>query len=356
MNICLLVFKIDSLTYTIAKALGWGEHEVFMFAKAFEGGDPGFHVLSNALSRDSHVQDVTNKIELLPAHLDRLIVQSHPRLLGENGALSQLASRSTTIALLSAGDRICTLRKAIGMQRQEFRWLGPWLKKIDRVAYKDGCFPLDLFRFRFPRTVIGFDVHSQFLEDDDAFQAIHTPDWDPHGTRPILANFLGSQDPRARKLVLDSMRDRLSPQGKPRSDAVPGKTWFWNEYSDAKPGGISAFEFIQVLTDSDFTLCPRGYSLVTHRPMEALLRGSIPVIDKKEIELYAVELEDGVNCIAAPGDDWSSVVNRLLKMDEREIGEMRCRIRDMHQVLLDYPASSRNMRARLGIDDRSEAC
>src|SRR5262249_11331145 len=158
----------------------------------------------------------------------------------------------------------------------EVRTIGRHADKVDRVLYKDGFYPFDLLGLFKTRQTIGFDVHSQFLHDHRMFQTIHALDWSPETKRPILASFLGSRDPAVRESILAGVRHLF------RSDLAPtregAKRMYWHEYSDAAPNGVAPEEFVKVLTQSDFTLCPRGYSLVTHRPIEALLRGSIPVL------------------------------------------------------------------------------
>ena len=106
---------------------------------------------------------------------------------------------------------------------------------------------------------------------------------------------------------------------------------------------------MDVLTRSDFTLCPPGYSLVTHRPMEALLRGSIPVFNVNELDLYDIGLVDGVNCITVRDNRWDTAVGQLMDLNHDKLQKMRINIRDMLEKHLLYDVSSMQMRKRLGI-------
>jgi hypothetical protein len=115
--------------------------------------------------------------------------------------------------------------------------------------------------------------------------------------------------------------------------------------------GVAPREFVRLLTDSDFTLCPRGYSLVTHRPVEALLRGSIPVLAEEEIDLYGIGLVDGENCIGVPAGRWAETVARLTEADEDDILRMRSRAFAMFEHRLAYDALARRMRHRVGVPD-----
>jgi hypothetical protein len=123
---------------------------------------------------------------------------------------------------------------------------------------------------------------------------------------------------------------------------------YWHEYSDAAPNGLAPEEFVKLLTQSDFTLCPRGYSVVTHRPIEALLRGSIPVLASDELDLYGIDLEDGMNCIGVRDGRWSEAVQRILAADENSMVAMRTRIHAMFRAKLAYDAIAERIRSRVG--------
>ena len=124
----------------------------------------------------------------------------------------------------------------------------------------------------------------------------------------------------------------------------------WHEYSDAAAIGLDPAEFVKVLSDSDFTLCPRGYSRVTHRPIEAMLRGSIPVLSVDELDLYGIALKDGENCVAVRGGRWREAVEGLAHVREAEIVHMRTTIHAMFDEFLNYPAMAKRIRARVGVE------
>ena len=228
--------------------------------------------------------------------------------------------------------------------------LGRHASRIDRVLYKDGFYPRDLLGIFKSRRAVGFDAHSQFIHDEELYRAMHARDWNPNIRRPILANFLGSQDPEIRKRVLDSVRPLFQSAGGSSPSLASGKSMRWHEYSDAAPIGLGPWEFVKVLSDSDFTLCPRGYSLVTHRPIEAMLRGSIPVLSVDELDLYGIELKDGENCIGVQGGRWRETVETLARAGEPEITRMRTNIHAMFDEFLNYPAMAKRIRARVGIE------
>jgi hypothetical protein len=352
MSVWYLVFASDSLTYTIAKALAHGGHElVVRTVERRQDGRPAQGI--QARLRDTpRVTFVDSDDSPLPPVIDRLIVQAFPRPIESLAHVSPLASRAHKITLITAGDRSRSWRAALEMQWLEVRRLGRHLRKIDRIVYKDGFYPRDLMRSVAPRQVIGFDVHSQFLHNPLLYRAMHARDWNAHAKRPILANFLGSQDPEARKRILDQVRPLLKRSEVSQSAGASAKTMFWHEYSDADPVGLPPAQFVRLLTDSDFTLCPRGYSLVTHHPIEALLRGSIPVLAWNELDLYGIDLTDGKNCIAVKDGHWAETVQRLAAIGENEVIRMRRRISAMFESDLHYDAMARRIRAGVGVADQ----
>jgi len=355
MNVGHLVFRADSLTYTVAKALTWAGHDVHVWVVDPEHETRPPDRIQARLYAMPGVKLIPAAETLLPPRLDRLIVQMFPRPPECLRDLDRLAARADRITLVSAGDRSRSWRHALRMQRMEISQFARYAAKLDRVVYKDGFHAWDLFRPLKLRHVVGFDVHSQFLHDADSYDAIHALDWDPGRVRSIRANFLGSQDPPARRRILDSVRAHFASAPAATTSVSPGKHMYWHEFSDASPAALGPREFLEVLSDSDFTLCPLGYSLVTHRPMEALLRGSIPVLSERELDLYDVELRDGVNCIAVADGQWPQAVDRLARFDESQLVEMRTHVRRMHGELLDYPASAARMRTRLGFSEPDTA-
>jgi hypothetical protein len=350
MNVWYVVFRTDSLTYTVAKAMSFAGHDVFVWVVDADQDHSATAGIEKRLRDTSRVRILAGDETKLPSQIDRLIVQVFPRPMESIQRIGLLARRARKIALITAGDRSRSWRNAMKLQWHEAREFALYASKIDRILYKDGFYPRDLLGFFKPRSAVGFDAHSQFLHEENLFRAIHARDWYPDVQRPILANFLGSRDPNIRQRVLDRVRPFfISANGGPGS--VTTKLMYWHEYSDAAPIGLDPREFVKVLSRSDFTLCPMGYSLVTHRPVEALLRGSIPVMSANELDLYGTELSDGTNCIAVTEGGWPNAIQRLAGMEESAIIKMRSNIYSMFDDRLNYQALSKRIRARFGVTD-----
>lgn len=348
MKVCLLALWSDSLTYTLAKALAHAGHPVLVWVADVERDRGSSWSLSARIAAIPGVTLVADLAAVPPDHIQRLIVQGHPQLPRFKDTLDRLATRSTTITAISAGDRSRPPRQVRQLQWEEWRWYGRWLFKVSRVAYKDGFHPRDLWGLWKSRRVVGFDAHSKFLQDEELFRAIHARDWEVEARRPFLANFLGSRDPQVRERILDSVEPFFTRQV---DDASSGKDMRWLAYSDAQPAALSGQEFLAVLAQSDFTLAPPGYSLVTHRPVEALLRGSVPVLNASEVDLYDLDLRDGETCIAVPEGGWPDAMRRILALDEGQIRQMRRAVLDLLPARVDYDALARDISRRLGVEE-----
>jgi hypothetical protein len=83
--------------------------------------------------------------------------------------------------------------------------------------------------------------------------------------------------------------------------------------------------------------------------MEALLRGSIPVLAADQLDLYGIGLEDGVNCIGVPDGRWSETIERLKSIGEDAVVRMRKNIHAMLEDRLSYDAVARQIATRLGV-------
>jgi hypothetical protein len=357
MNICHLVFAPDTITYLATRASVAAGHTVHIGLADPDRGRKSVHKVMQRIARLPGVHLFYEESdESLPDAFERLVVQVFPRptaVLG-SGLLGRMAARARKVTLVTAGDRSRHRRASLQMQWQEIRSLARWAGKIDRVVYKDGFYPIDLFGLLKPRHVTGFDIHSMFMDDQAAFARIQELNWAVEMRRPILINFMGSQDPARRKIVLDSIRATITQSiGSAAADAH-SKRMLWHEYSDAQPGALGMSEFVDALTDSDFTLCPPGYSLITHRPVEAMLRGSIPVLHASELDLYDIELTDGVNCIAVESQHWPKAVERCRSMDERSVVRMRANIRDIAERKLAFAHSSMRTRRNFGVEASEE--
>src|SRR5437764_1289342 len=137
MNVWHLVFRTDSLTYTVAKAMSFGGHDVFVWVVDAEQDHSLAAGIQQRLRDTPRVRIVARDETKLPSVIDRLIVQVFPRPMESIQRISPLARRARSIALITAGDRSRSWRSAMKLQWLEARKFAPYAGTIDRVLYKD---------------------------------------------------------------------------------------------------------------------------------------------------------------------------------------------------------------------------
>lgn len=200
-------------------------------------------------------------------------------------------------------------------------------------------------RIRYART-----VHPQYLSQP-AFRAAMFGPVDPAPRRFRIA-FMGNRQPPERAVRLDAMMRALTSD--PRVGMVrkyPSERGgnleaMWLEYGIAGTvSGLDPVTYTHALEDSDFCLSPQGWSRWTHRTVEALVRGTIPVIE--DAGLYSLDLRDGENCILVAGQDWEAAVRRCLAMSAEQIAGMRRRVLLLRETRLFPEIAGREFRAAL---------
>ena len=83
--------------------------------------------------------------------------------------------------------------------------------------------------------------------------------------------------------------------------------------------------------------------------MEALMRGSIPVLRADELDLYGIELADGHNCSAVERGLWAVAIERLAGFPESLIAGMRENVLAMRPAL-EYRQVAKGICRRLGLE------
>lgn len=184
------------------------------------------------------------------------------------------------------------------------------------------------FRFGCLRRVIYTpSVHPQFLSEPllraAMFGAV------PGGIRRFKLAFLGNRQPPERSLRLEACLAALRAQeglaiaadGAPRGPGALQALWI--EYDIAAgTRGLDPLAYVGALSETEFCLSPPGWGFNwTHRTIEAVVRGAIPVIE--DPELYDLPFVDGVNCVVVGGADWALAVRRCLAFPPEQIARLR---------------------------------
>src|SRR6266540_3294024 len=158
-------------------------------------------------------------------------------------------------------------------------------------------------------------LHPKFIANSEWLKASFAP-VQVDAPRQWRLGFLGNREPPERTVRLAQCKGAI---------AGAESRVNWREYGGwetIEPRGLVPMEYMQALSDLDFCLSPPGWGLQwTHRTIEALVRGAIPVLE--DPQAHGLDLRDGENCIIAKSDDWGSAVRRALNYAEADVRRMR---------------------------------
>lgn len=211
----------------------------------------------------------------------------------------------------------------------------------------------------------GYFVHPKFLREPPLYEEMFLREWRVEEPRPVRIVFSGNAEPKSRTLLLQTAADFLkkrpdvnflnhyeqllqldrSPTGKTilwmmraavqdpkwylRNDVVPPARW---------PG---------VLRQSDFAFCPPGFEKKTHRVIESMLQGVIPILDCPDE--YDVGLRDGKSCVVVRHGRWHEAVRRALDYSLDDVIRMRCEVTEIARLHLVPSSGARDWLRRLGL-------
>jgi len=172
-------------------------------------------------------------------------------------------------------------------------------------------------------------LHPQ-LFNAESFRQVFA-DFPIMGRRKYSVGFMGNKNPKERSIALAECR---------RAVAEAGVESFWIEYGDDGPrNALTSEQFISTLGEIDFCLCPVGWSSWTHRVIESLCRGAIPILPASN--LYGLDLRDRVNCISVTQDDWYAAVKTALSLPTHKLEEMRRSVLSLRETMLTPSSASR---------------
>jgi hypothetical protein len=165
-------------------------------------------------------------------------------------------------------------------------------------------------------------IHPGLIANSEWFKASLGP-IDIDDRRRWRLGFLGNRQPPERIARLAQCKDAF---------VGAENRVNWHEYEHNYGGlelnrrarfePIEPMDYMRALSDMDFCVSPPGWGQQwTHRTIEALVRGAIPIIEDPQV--YGLGLRDAENCIVARPDDWGAAVRRALDVSEAETRRMR---------------------------------
>jgi hypothetical protein len=346
-NICIWAASVECLTYTIARTAALNGCNVYVITKPKPPGAYSGHTRYYDKLEKLRCVQVLNHFE--PIKLEWLYIQPIPGF--PMSELLKCAAHAKHVGLFSSCGKPSLIR-VMRKQIQEATAFLPIILKVEQSFFMDGFYPVDLYSFWMKRHLTGFDVHSNFLDDSVLFAKLFAFEWQPESIRKYRFNFIGNRKPQFRADIINSIKSYLTSQNLyPLSDDDLAAEIIWIEYGD-EPGeqrGVPASDYSDILSESDFTISPPGYSKLTHRTMEALVRGSIPILHENELELYDINLQDQVNCLAVKNGDWSKAIEDAVNMPLDQIIQIRSNILAMKDEYLSDAACSKRLGAKMGL-------
>ena len=200
---------------------------------------------------------------------------------------------------------------------------------LKKIKYYAGWTPLDLLSFySCSRSIVSIGPNLPIYDSD--YRSGLTSFWDPYAIRTGKICFLGFLNDE-RKYLLDEicMNDPTIP-APIIFNPISLKEAISNHGRFIVGGGLSFADYPLALTHQDFSLCLPGAYAWSHRPFEAALRGSIPILSKSELPYFGGLFEPRKNCLCVSNPNnpahWASAIRQALRMPDNKVTQMRLRL------------------------------
>jgi len=230
--------------------------------------------------------------------------------------------------------------------------LHPFIRRASRVLveeYKDASWALWLLG---PVSRLGIVPHQRVICQG-------MPDGLGDQTeRTYLFNFLGTYPgqyvpPEPRVLIIDRLESRFQiSNGGAHQVNLGGKavSIMWHADRPGSTRNRPLNEYLDTLCNSYFTLCLPGAVLTTHRALEAIQCGSIPVLPAESISQYRLPLAHGRNCWRVTHNNWETALAALSALDQNQIFEMQTAVRSLARNEASIPSLEKKCLHHLGLE------
>lgn len=209
----------------------------------------------------------------------------------------------------------------------------------------------------------GYFVHPRFLRESALREEMFAGNWLPDRTRPVSLMFSGNPQPESRMQLVEDLRRFIAESSKARivdhykdlvlSSSCGETQVLWMSRTDPhdrqwhlRDDVVPPAKWPQIMRLCDFAFCPPGYERKTHRVIESLLQGTIPILDCPNE--YDIGLRDGENCIVARKGRWTDALRRALEMSDGDVRTMRLAVFDVARERLHHTGAAKNWLRRLG--------
>jgi hypothetical protein len=312
--------------------------------------EPGIHVVG---------------ADALPPELDVLLFEISSLRPRFRRGLSTWQKQAARVIAWNTNDHESSLWNNLRGELACVKHYWPFLSQVDKMIVSSGRIKLRPTAMVCDVVRQGYFAHPIFFREQTLYQEMFEGDCASRKPRPVRLVFSGNPEPASRRqLINDVFRivqafpeiailrhyeelaqrqekngerlalwmvrgDSNDPKWYLRQDVVPPTKW---------PG---------ILRQCDFVFCPPGYEKKTHRVIECLLQGVIPILDCPEE--YDIGLADGKSCIQVSAGRWKDAVERALGMKSDEVTRMRAAVMEIRDAYLLPEAAGRSWLAKLDL-------
>jgi len=358
-------------SYLIAKTLCQADCEVFVRAEMVAGellGDPAAPNIAERkycswLYSEPGIRTIADDTAF--PEVDALLFEISSLRPRFPQALSAWQSKAGQVVAWNTNDHESSIWGNLRGELACLKHYWKFLPRMDKVIMSSGRLTLRPTAMVFPTLRQGYFVHPNFFREPPLFQEMFGADCDGRNSRPLRLVFSGNPEPESRRRLINRVFQTIRgiPRTRvlrhyeelaPESSAGSERRVLWMVREDShdpkwylRTDVVPPAKWPGVLRQCDFVFCPPGYEKKTHRVVESLLQGVIPILDCPEE--YEIGLEDGKNCLRVAADRWDPAVERALQMSPADVLQMRAAVMETRNSRLLPAAAGRNWLGKLGL-------
>jgi hypothetical protein len=196
--------------------------------------------------------------------------------------------------------------------------IDPFYSLFTEVWTEDLQIPLMSLLLIKPHRYFGILPHQRYSILDDSWSLLGRKI--TCGDRPCLFSYAGSSNNQKRDIAASWIEARLSANRDfIHLGPVAGihkVSWHYDRAGSCRPRPHDSY--IKQLESSWFSLCLPGVTGTTNRVLEAVLRGSIPVIPAEQVKFYCLPFRHASNSIFVKNNDWGRAINTIALMTRED--------------------------------------
>ena len=183
-NICLVAPKVECLIYTVARAIASDDISVYVLTSPKNTNPYRSHAFY--YERIERIKNTFIINEFQPINWEWIYFQIMSQLTQLD--LKYIASHTRNIGIFSACRKSSYLR-TLWHELQEAVKYFPVTSRSKCVLFHEGFYSLDFYSLIAPKKILGFEVHSNFLDDQFLNEKMFSFDWNPQQDRKFRLNF-----------------------------------------------------------------------------------------------------------------------------------------------------------------------